>query len=155
MSDALNETSGPVDNLYSAHSSYRVLPNTAVKFTSGFWAERQAVNHNVSLKHGYNMLNKAGNLHNLKMAAGLESGTYRGMNFSDETVYKWLEGLGWELGRAPNNELQALADEVISLVAAAQEPDGYLNSYYQVVEPKQKWSDLDFGHELYCAGHLI
>jgi uncharacterized protein len=155
MSDALSETSGPVDNLHSAHSSYRVLPNTAVKLTSGFWAERQAVNHNVSLKHGYDMLNKAGNLHNLKMAAGLESGTYRGMNFSDETVYKWLEGLGWELGRAPNNELQALADEVISLVAAAQQPDGYLNSYYQVVEPEQKWSDLDFGHELYCGGHLI
>jgi uncharacterized protein len=155
MSDALNETSGPVDNLYSAHSSYRVLPNRALKFTSGFWAERQTVNHKVSLKHGYDMLNKAGNLHNLKMAAGLETGTYRGMNFSDETVYKWLEGLGWELGRVPDEELQAIADEVISLVAAAQQPDGYVNSYYQVAEPAGKWSDLDFGHELYCAGHLI
>jgi DUF1680 family protein len=101
------------------------------------------------------MLNKAGNLHNLKIAAGLESGSYRGMNFSDETVYKWLEALGWELGRAPDDELQSLADEVISLIAAAQQPDGYLNSYYQTAEPDRKWSDLDFGHELYCAGHLI
>jgi hypothetical protein len=113
------------------------------------------VNRNVSLKHGYAMLNKAGNLHNLKMAAGLESGEYRGMNFSDETVYKWLEALAWELGRATDSELQGMADEVISLLAAAQQPDGYLNSYYQVVEPERKWSDLDFGHELYCAGHLI
>ena len=109
----------------------------------------------MSLKHGYAMLNKAGNLHNLKMAAGLGSGSYRGMNFADENVYKWLEAMGWELGRAPDGELQALAEEVISLVAAAQQPDGYLNSYYQVVEPERKWSDLDFGHELYCAGHLI
>ncbi|HXD09816.1 MAG TPA: beta-L-arabinofuranosidase domain-containing protein, partial [Anaerolineales bacterium] len=155
MSDASNKTTGPVDNSRSAHSSHKVLLNGAVKFTSGFWAERQAVNHKVGLKHGYAMLNKAGNLHNLKMAAGTELGGYRGMNFADENVYKWLEALGWELGRSSDDELQALADEVISIVAAAQQSDGYLNSYYQVVEPEQKWSDLDFGHELYCAGHLI
>jgi DUF1680 family protein len=101
------------------------------------------------------MVKKAGNLHNLKMAAGWESGTYRGMNFADENVHKWLEALGWELGRAPDEELQTLADEVISLLAAAQQSDGYLNSYYQVVAPEAKWTDLDFGHELYCAGHLI
>src|SRR5688572_2348604 len=155
MSDALNKTTGPVDNSHSTHSAYRVLSNGAVKLTNGFWAERQAVNHKVSLKHGYAMLNKAGNLHNLKMATGLESGEYHGMNFSDETVYKWLEALAWELSRVPDDALQALADEVISLVAAAQQPNGYLNSYYQVVEPERKWSDLDFSHELYCAGHLI
>jgi uncharacterized protein len=155
MSDALDQTTGPVDNSHSPYSSYRALSNGKVKITSGFWAERQAVNRKVSLKHGYAMLNKAGNLHNLKMAAGLETGTYRGMNFSDETVYKWLEGLGWELGRAPDDELQALANDVIFLLAQVQLPNGYLNSYYQVVEPEQKWSDLDFGHELYCAGHLI
>src|SRR5688572_9518703 len=155
MSDTLNKTTGPVDNSHSTHSSYRALSNGAVKLTNGFWAERQAINHNVSLKHGYTMLNKAGNLHNLKMAAGLESGEYYGMNFSDETVYKWLEGLAWELGRTPDDTLQVLADEVVSLVAAAQQPNGYLNSYFQVVEPERKWSDLDFGHELYCAGHLI
>jgi uncharacterized protein len=40
------------------------------------------------------------------------------------------------------------------LVKSAQQPDGYLNSYYQVVAPDQKWCDMDFGHELYCAGHL-
>lgn len=155
MSDALNKATGPVDNSHSSNRSYQVLFNGAVSFTKGFWAGRQSQNHNVSLQHGYAMLNKAGNLHNLKLAAGWETGTYRGMNFADENVYKWLEALGWELGRAPDEELQALADEVISLLAAAQQPDGYLNSYYQVVEPGAKWTDLDFGHELYCAGHLI
>lgn len=155
MSDRLIRTTGPVNNSQSHHKSYQVLGNAGVKFTKGFWAERQTVNHNVSLKHAYEMLNKAGNLHNLKMAAGLESGRYRGMNFADENVYKWLEAMAWELGRAPDDELQALADQGIFLIQAAQQPDGYLNSYYQVVEPDRKWSDLDFGHELYCAGHLI
>jgi DUF1680 family protein len=154
MSDRLKKTAGPVDNTNSPHKSHQVLGNGAARFTGGFWAERQAVNHKVSLKHGYAMLNKAGNLHNLRMAAGLASGQYRGMNFADENVYKWLEAMAWELGHAPDDELQALADEVISLLQAAQQPDGYLNSYYQVAEPERKWSDLDFGHELYCAGHL-
>lgn len=154
MSDAFNNATGPVDNSHSTKSSYKTQFNGAVKFTGGFWADRQATNHKASLKHGYAMLHKAGNFHNLKLAAGAESGSYRGMNFADENVYKWLEAMGWELGRAPDAELQSLADEAIALVAAAQQPDGYLNSYYQVVEPGNRWSDLDFGHELYCAGHL-
>jgi uncharacterized protein len=155
MSNASDKVTGPIDNSKSAYSSFRVLVDGAVKFTNGFWAERQTLNHKVSLHHGFAMLNKAGNIHNLRMAAGLVSGSYRGMNFADENVYKWLEALGWELGHSPDDKLQALADEVISLVAAAQQSDGYLDSYYQVVEPDGKWSDLDFGHELYCAGHLI
>jgi DUF1680 family protein len=154
MSDAFNNAAGPVDNSHSAKSSYKTLFHGAVTFTTGFWAAKQAMNHTASLQHGYAMLHKAGNFHNLKMAAGLESGSYRGMNFADENVYKWLEAMGWELGRAPDPELQSLADEAIGLVAAAQQPDGYLNSYYQVVEPGNRWTDLDFGHELYCAGHL-
>lgn len=155
MSDALNHAAGPVDNTHSPHRAYSVLARGGVEITEGFWAQRQFVNRQVSLKHGYAMLNQAGNLHNLKMAAGLASGTYRGMRFADETVYKWLEALAWELGREPDVELRSLANEVVALVAAAQQPDGYLNSYYQVVDPEHKWSDLDFGHELYCAGHLI
>src|SRR5215207_2490347 len=108
MSDALDKAKGPVDNSNSANSSYQVLSNGAIKFRSGFWAERQALNHKVSLTHAYAMLKKAGNFHNLRMAAGLDSGSYRGMNFADENVYKWLEALGWELGRSPDGELQAL-----------------------------------------------
>src|SRR6266498_4404852 len=155
MSETSKKPTGPVDNSLCANSSLRTLQYGAVKFINGFWAERQSINHKVSIKHGYAMLHKAGNFKNLRMAAGLESGKYSGMNFADENVYKWLEAMAWELGRAPDIELQALADEVISLIAAVQQPDGYLNSYYQVVEPEHKWTDLDFSHELYCAGHFI
>ena len=48
-----------------------------------------------------------------------------------------------------------MADETIALIAAAQRPEGYINSYYQVVEPHSRLVDLDHGHELYCAGHLF
>ncbi len=50
------------------------------------------------------------------------------MVFSDSDVYKWLEALAWEIGREPSPGLEALARETIGLVAATQEPDGYLNS---------------------------
>ena len=147
--------SGPVDNSKSPHCVLKTIPHGTVRINEGFWSNRQAINRQVSLKHGYEMLEKAGNFHNLRMAAGRETGDYSGRNFSDENVYKWLEALAWELGNRPANELQWMADEIIALVREAQQPDGYLNSYYQLVEPSKKWADLDFSHELYCAGHLF
>ncbi|MBW7886431.1 MAG: glycoside hydrolase family 127 protein [Caldilineaceae bacterium] len=133
----------------------QTLPYTAARITGGFWADQQRSNRQISLGHGYQMLEQAGNFHNLRLAAGRAEGAYRGRNFYDEDVYKWLEALGWELGNAHDDGLQEMATAVVELIAAAQEPDGYLDSYYQVVEPEHKWEDLDHGHELYCAGHLI
>lgn len=146
---------GPVDNSRSAHSLLRTLPFSDVQITGGFWARRQRVNRAVSLRHGYEMLERAGNFRNLRIAAGREAGEFTGRNFYDEDVYKWLEALGWELGRSPQPDLQQLADEAIALLAAVQQPNGYLNSYYQTAEPQNQWTDMDHGHELYCAGHLI
>src|SRR5205807_7192704 len=51
--------------------------------------------------------------------------------------------------------LEKRADAIIDLVAAAQQPDGYLNTYYTLVKPKERWKNIQHGHELYCAGHLI
>jgi uncharacterized protein len=155
MMRATNSSPGPVDSTSSPHRVLDTVPYKAVRIRGGFWVGRQAVNRKVSLKHGYEMLEKAGNFHNLRMAAGRESGRYHGLNFYDEDVYKWLEALAWELGNGPDEDLQRMADEAIELIQAAQQPDGYLNSYYQVVEPHRKWANLDFGHELYCAGHLF
>jgi uncharacterized protein len=155
MQSDTHKAAGPVDNICSRVSTLKSLPFKAVRLKDGFWSERQAVNRKVSLRHGYEMLEKAGNFNNLRIAAGIETGTYSGLNFLDEDVYKWVEALGWELGNEPDEGLQSMADDVIVLITAAQQPDGYLNSYYQTVEPDKKWTDLDFGHELYCAGHLI
>jgi len=146
---------GPVDNSASSLGALKTVPYQAVRINQGFWAKRQTINRQVSLKHGYKMLEKAGNFHNLRMAAGRETGNYAGLVFYDEDVYKWVEALAWELGNRPDDDLQRMADEVIALVQAAQQADGYLDSYYQVVEPHRKWANLDFGHELYCAGHLF
>jgi DUF1680 family protein len=138
-------------------ASARVLlrPVESVTLRGGLLADRQRVNREVTLLRGAEELERAGTFENLRIAAGRASGQRRGMVFSDSDVYKWLEALAWEIGREPSIELQRLAHETIDLVAAAQEPDGYLNSWCQVVDPAWRWTDLKEGHELYCAGHLI
>src|SRR5215475_5444554 len=89
---------GPVDTIMSPHTVWQTLPFAAVRITDGFWARQRQTNRQVSLRHGYAMLERAGNLPNLRLAAGRAGGAYAGRIFSDETVYKWLEALAWELG---------------------------------------------------------
>jgi DUF1680 family protein len=146
-------TAGPLDLGGSPHATLR--PVDGAEIGGGVWADRQRLNREKLLTDGARRLEEAGSFHNLRVAAGEEDGEFRGMLFSDSDVHKWLEALGWELGREPSAELAGLADECIRIIEAAQQDDGYLNSYYQVVQPAGHFVNLAFDHELYCAGHLI
>ena len=148
------DRAGPVDTSSSGHAVLKTLPNRTFEFADGFWLRRQGVNHERTLPHGFAMLEQAGNLDNLRNAAA-GGGIFRGPVFMDSDVYKWLEACAWELGRRPDPALQQRVDGVIDTVAAAQMADGYLNSYWQVVHPGERWTDLPHGHELYCIGHLV
>lgn len=92
---------------------------------------------------------------NLRIAAGEIKGEFHGMVFQDSDVAKWLEAVAYSLATHPDPKLEEKADGVIDLVARAQQPDGYLNSYYTIVEPENRWTNLAENHELYCAGHFI
>jgi DUF1680 family protein len=127
----------------------------SVRLVGGLLGERQRTNRDVTLRCGHEELERAGTLENFRIAAGRAAGARRGMVFSDSDVYKWLEALAWELGREPSAELEQLTSETVELVAAAQEPDGYLNTYGQLAGADWRWSDLTMGHELYCGGHLM
>jgi DUF1680 family protein len=138
----------------SARVRLRPIDARGVVIRDGLLADRQRVNREVTLALGARELERAGTLDNLRIAAGRASGEKRGMVFSDSDVYKWLEAIAWELGREPSDELERLGRETTELVAAAQEPDGYLNSGGRL-DPAWRWTDLEQGHELYCAGHLF
>jgi len=138
----------------SARVRLRPLDPTGVRILGGLLGERQRVNREVTLFRGAEELERAGTLENLRIAAGRSTSERRGMVFSDSDVYKWLEALAWETEREADGDLERLASETTELVAAAQQPDGYLNSYWQL-EGRERWSDLEMGHELYCAGHLM
>ena len=139
----------------------RLRPLTTGQITGGLWADRRRVNRNVSVPGGWDRLQEAGNFHNLELAAGRTTGEYvNDLPFMDSDIYKWLESVGWlladpALDQAAADRLQNQLAETEQLLRASQQPDGYLNSYFQVRFPGERFVQLQWGHELYCAGHLI
>ncbi|MBF4583454.1 glycoside hydrolase family 127 protein [Curtobacterium sp. VKM Ac-2865] len=125
------------------------------RITGGFWHLRQERNGRDAVRDGYRQLDTAGNFRNLRIAAGTEQGEVVGPIFMDSDVYKWLEAVAWELGREPADDLRDLQREVTALVAAAQAEDGYLDSVQQVRGNGERYTDLKWSHEMYCAGHLM
>lgn len=92
---------------------------------------------------------------NFEVAAGRRQGKFGGMVFQDSDVAKWLEAVGYSLSISRDPVLERQADEVIDLIGEAQQPDGYLNTYFTIKEPGKRWTNLHDCHELYCAGHFI
>ena len=93
MMTSTGRPSIPVDTRRSPSARWRGVSLQDVSITGGFWAARQLVNRQTSVPAGYHMLAAAGNLDNLRLAAGSTTGTYRGPVFMDSDVYKWLEAV--------------------------------------------------------------
>lgn len=92
---------------------------------------------------------------NLKIAAGQMEGHHYGFPFQDTDVYKWLEAAAYSFGYHPNPDLQKITDNLIDLIADAQDDDGYLSTYFQIDAPERKFKRLQQSHELYTMGHYI
>lgn len=92
---------------------------------------------------------------NLRVAAGLEEGTFHGWVFQDTDVAKWLEAVAFSLSYEENPELERTADEMIHLIGLAQRENGYLNTHFSILYPGRYYCNLKEGHELYTAGHFI
>ncbi|GAA0481731.1 hypothetical protein Ade02nite_57260 [Paractinoplanes deccanensis] len=134
----------------------RPLGLREVTLRPGFWQRRQETNRAASLAHIEHWLERAGWLPNFDAAVeGRLPGARRGREFSDSEIYKLLEAMAWEYGRAGDPELGARYRAIVRRVAAAQEPDGYLNTHFGRPGQQPRYSDLEWGHELYCFGHLI
>jgi len=143
-------------SVVSRHELLHALPLTAVDIQAGFWKDKQVTNRASSLPHGFAMLEDSGALDNLRIAAGLKTGEHRGMRFQDSDVYKWVEAASYELAKAGDTALEQQVDLAIDLIEAAQQENGYINSYYQIkFKPADRWTRVDHDHELYCAGHLL
>jgi DUF1680 family protein len=91
---------------------------------------------------------------NFALAGGLETGTYKGLVYDDSDLYKVLEGCSYSLMNHPNPNLEKRMDSIITKIAAAQRPDGYLMTYFIMKDLTKRWTNMDM-HEMYCCGHLI
>ena len=94
-------------------------------------------------------------MHNFRVASGKEEGTFGGFVFQDSDLYKWLEGVAYSLRWHPDEALEATADAAIEEAVAAQQPDGYLDTYYIINGLEKRFTNLKDNHELYVAGHMI
>ena len=146
----------PVRPSDSANPALRPLEGGGAHITGGFWSLRQKRNGADAIRSAYDLLEKAGNFDNLRVAAGTKAGRARGPIFMDSDIYKWLEAVAFEFGRNPERDLLEMQRTVTSLIAAAQADDGYLDSVQQIQGGAEgRYTDLPWSHEMYCAGHLF
>lgn len=146
----------------------------AVTLKDTFWQNYQKLIREETIPYQYQVLNdalevdvqaeradpslpagKSHALENFRIAANQKEGTHFGWFFQDSDVYKWIESAAYSLINKKDADLIAIVDEVVELLAAAQEEDGYLNTFFQLTRPELKYRQLYFSHELYCAGHLV
>ena len=133
-----------------------------ITLTDAFWSGYEKLIREVSIPYQWRTLNDeeisgepSHAIRNFKIAAGLEKGDFYGFVFQDSDVYKWLEGVSYSLEGRPDKKLEETADRVIDLIGRAQQPDGYLDTYFIIKAPEKRWTNLCDCHELYCAGHMI
>lgn len=146
----------PVVPSEAATTALTPLDAGAARITDGFWSLRQERNGRAAIREAYDLLEKAGNFDNLRIAAGAIEGKARGPIFMDSDIYKWLEAVAFEYGREPSDDLLEMQREVTALVATAQADDGYLDSVQQIEGGVEgRYTNLPWSHEMYCAGHLF
>ena len=135
---------------------------TRVKVQDVFWLPKMETNRTATLPFIMQQNEKAGAVDNFRKGARLKQGPYVGRRFADTDVYKLIEGASYSLLLHPDPALKAQLDELIKLIGAVQEPDGYLFPA-RTIDPKnpapgvgpERWYYLRGSHELYNSGHMF
>ena len=148
--------------LLRAKAPITEVPFTKVHFNDTFWSPRIEINRTVSIPSAFHECEKNGRFDNFAIAAGIKKGEHRGdFSFDDTDPYKVIEGASYSLAVHYDKKLDHYLDSVIAIIAAAQEPDGYLttcvtNKCYRLSGwwGTHKWEKIN-SHELYNSGHMI
>jgi len=133
---------------------YTPLNMKNVEIKGGVLFEKQRTNVKSTVPHIYKKCVETGRVESLK-CEWKEGQPNRPHPFWDSDIGKMIEAISYTLITNPDKELEAKVDEIVDLLEKEQLPDGYLNTYYQTCEPENRWTNLYYMHELYCAGHLI
>ena len=126
-----------------------------VQITDSFWSPRIQTVSKVTIPVCIDQTEvKTPRIRNFEKVARNDGEKHEGIYYDDSDVYKALEAIAYSLKNHPDAALEKKADEWIDKIAAAQQPDGYLNTYYTLNAPDKRWTDME-KHEDYCAGHLF
>ena len=125
-----------------------------VEITDAFWKGRmQAVADKTLQACILYTETKTGRIRNFEKAA-VRHGKHEGIYYDDSDVYKAIEAMAYSLKTNPDQAIEQKADEWIAKIVAAQQSDGYLNTYFILTDINKRWTEME-KHEDYCAGHLI
>lgn len=127
---------------------------TSVRIEDEFWSPRLAVNRARTLPHNIRWCEQTGRLANFEKVAAGAAGGHEGWFFNDSDLFKVIEGAAYMLATARDAEVEARLDAWIETIAAAQDSDGYLNTYIRLNPALPRWTHDQY-HELYCAGTLF
>lgn len=145
-----------VDTSRSPNSVLRPVGLNASRLSpDGLLGAVQTINRTVVLPTQLARCEESGAIDNFRAVAGDIDTPFRGMIFADHDPYVWLEAASFSLAEHPDSQLEAQVDAVVDLLRRAQDEDGYLNTYFHLVAPGKRWTDLATAHEMYNAGHLI
>jgi len=130
------------------------VPYEDVRITGGFWKSRLDTNRTITIPYAFAQCQNA--INNFAKAGGLMTGSHIGNYWDDSELYKVIEAAGYSLRFNPDQSLENFVDGVIDLIEAAQWDDGYLYTYYSIPhQPQLRWTNEQWMHESYCAGHFF
>jgi uncharacterized protein len=142
----------------SAQTSFQQIEQVSysqVQITDAFWKPKIEKVATVTIPVCVEQTEiKTPRIANFEKVARRKGEKHEGIYYDDSDVYKALEAIAYSLKNHPDAALEKKADEWIDKIAAAQEPDGYLNTYYSLMGLDKRWTDME-KHEDYCAGHLM
>ncbi len=131
------------------------ISHRQVELRGGFWGPRLKVNHEVTVPHALDCLEKDGHVTNFDKAAGLTEGPPSGHHAFDSDLHKVLEGAMYSLQHYDDAPLRKRTESILDRILAAQQPDGFLISYYIIRNSDKRWQDMRLEHQLYNAGHFF
>jgi len=129
-------------------------PLKKFSFAGGYWQEAETVNRDATIPAVLKFWEETGRVEAIKLT-WKEGMPNRPHIFWDSDVVKWIEAAAYSLATHPDKQLEAQVEALCASYAASQSPDGYINSYYNTIEPQNRFTNLRDNHELYCAGHLF
>ena len=144
-----------VDTSSSPYAKLHPVPIEAVQLKDLFWAPRLRLLQERTLPTQHKLCEETGRISNFRRAAGMQSCDFQGYFFNDSDVYKWVEAAAFSIAGMRNEGLLSLVKHVVDVIVAAQEDDGYLDTYFTFDRKKERWTNLRDMHELYCAGHFM
>src|SRR5882762_3512614 len=141
----------------SPYAKLHTVPVRAVTITDGFWSKRRKINVEKSIPSMLTELEQHGRMDNFRRLVGKSSEPEKGPFYSDSDIYKWTEAVGFVLQSGDRPELRKATDSIIREVVAVQEPNGYLNTYFQGEHVSERMQPhmQEIGHELYNLGHML